>query len=78
MRRPSVLIVVLAAGVTPALADPVKLSDTQLANVAAGRGTDWPGPPGVRPQPIVPPVVNPGGPILISCTVGVGCTTRRY
>jgi len=25
-----------------------------------------------------PPVVNPGGPILISCTVGVGCTTMPF
>jgi hypothetical protein len=74
----SAMIVALAAWATPALADPVKLSDTQLDNVAAGLGADWSGPPGVRPRPIIPPIVNPGGPILISCTVGVGCTTRHY
>jgi hypothetical protein len=34
-----------------------------------------PGGPVVNPGG---PIVNPGGPILISCTVGVGCTTRVY
>ena len=33
-----------------------------------------PGPVG-RPVHAPPPVVNPGGPILISCVVDVGCRT---
>ena len=32
----------------------------------------------VGPAPVVPPVANPGQPILISCTINVGCITRPY
>jgi hypothetical protein len=67
-------------------AAPRVLTDGQLEQAAAGAMPQQP--PvhclacGVRPPPVVPPggspPVNPGGPILISCTIGVGCTTTPY
>jgi hypothetical protein len=65
-----------------AVAAPHKLSDSQMDKVAAGAlPVGQPPTFGHFPHPGWPvggpPVINPGGPILISCIVGSGCTTRR-
>jgi hypothetical protein len=80
---------VIALGLSSvAVAAPTKLSDRQLDSVTAGALTltliGGPLPPisfpigRLPPQPIGPPTINPGGPILISCVIGAGCTTRPY
>jgi hypothetical protein len=78
----SLALMALAATLTSgmAIAKPTTLTDRQMDKMAGGMWTPHPvGPPVFRPPPVVqPPIVNPGGPILISCIVGQGCTTRRY
>lgn len=78
---------VLAATSGAGQAAPRVLTDGQLEQAAAGAVPAQPAAHclacGVRPQPVVPPVGappigNPGGPILISCTIGIGCTTTPY
>jgi hypothetical protein len=64
----------------PALlhAQPTKLGDAQLDRVAAGLVPVDPPPVGGHPWHPGQPILNPGGPILISCTIGAGCVTRPY
>jgi hypothetical protein len=64
----------------PALvqAQPTKLGDAQLDRVTAGLIPVDPPPVGGHPWQPGRPILNPGGPILISCTIGAGCITRHY
>ncbi len=79
MRGALLMALVLAGLSGAAFAKPNQLTEKQMSRVAGGY-VFVPGQPfDPRPiQPVGPPVIQPGGPILISCTVGVGCTTRHY
>ena len=66
-----------------AIAAPHEMSDNQMDKVAAG-SLPVGQPPGFGHLPRPPgwpvggpPVINPGGPILITCIVGSGCITRH-
>lgn len=79
MTKAPIVAMLLTATATAANADPTTLPGGQIGPtppVTYPDGHIPPGPPILPPPP--PPVVNPGGPILITCIVGVGCTTRRY
>ena len=64
-------LLLLAGAVSTANAEPRALAEAQPGAISAGPVG---GP--VGPAPIVPPVTKPGGPVLITCVVNVGCTTR--
>lgn len=74
MRTLLLSLALFAMAASAALATPIRLTDRQLDKLTAG---SWKGPVRVV-WPTQPPVINPGGPILISCTIGVGCTVRHY
>jgi hypothetical protein len=85
MRPVLLLILALPVFGGAANAQPTRLTDTQMNEVVAGHLPVVDPPVGRFPPhvPVSPPPVNshpwnPGGPILISCTVGVGCTTTPY
>ncbi len=62
----------------PASAAPKHLDNVELQNAAAGMVPVDPVP--VVPHPPIigrPMPINPGGPILISCHIGSGCTTTH-
>ena len=71
----------LAALTATTSAKPSQLTNTQLDRITAGTNASI-GPIIIKPpvwkSPLFPPVINPGGPILISCIVGSGCIIRAY
>ncbi len=71
------LALLLLLGTASAVAaKPKALTDAELAAMTAGFEARPVGP--TRAPPPVWTPVPPGGPILISCIVGVGCITRSY
>ena len=71
----------LAALTGTTSAKPSQLTNAQLDRITAGTNASigpiiiW---PPVWKGPLFPPVINPGGPILISCMIGSGCIIRPY
>lgn len=78
MRQLLVIFMILATISVTADAKTKPMDDTALSAVAGGvlpGPIHWRGPlPGPIGQPLP---INPGGPILISCQVGSGCTTTH-
>jgi hypothetical protein len=72
----------LAASLVGTAPAATRLSDRQLDKVTAGSialpptPSWWPFPYPPLPLPGSLPPINPGGPVLISCVIGSGCTVR--